>query len=218
MSGFRQRMREWLALRVAMLARAGQDAADRRTLPRFANVPRNLHFESPRRIINAGHISIGDDVSLGPGCMLNALRRYPGPFMRGAPEVEQQTFEPSIALGNRVSATGYLTVGAVKSVIIEDDALLASHIFISDNLHGMGRVDVPYKYQPLDRIAPVVIGRGSWIGEHVVILPGVTIGEMCVVGAGSVVTKSLPPRTVAVGSPARVIKQWSDDKGGWVDA
>ena len=218
MSGLRQRMREWLALRVAMLARAGQDAADRRTLPRFANTPSNLHIESPRRILNAAHIHIGDDVSLGPGCMLNALRRYPGPFMRGAPEVEEQTFEPSIRLGSRVSATGYLTIGAAESVTIEDDALLASHIFISDNLHGMGSVDLPYKYQPLDRIAPVVIGRGCWIGEHVVVMPGVTIGEMSVVGAGSIVTKSLPPRTVAVGSPARVIKQWSDEQGGWIAA
>ena len=53
---------------------------------------------------------------------------------------------------------------------IEDDALLASHIFISDNRHGYSRVDIPYKYQPLEGIAPVVVGRGCWIGEHVVIM------------------------------------------------
>ena len=73
-------------------------------------------------------------------------------------------------IGDRVSATGYLTIGAVDSVVIEDDVLMASNIYIGDNLHGTARADVPYKYQPLDRISPVVVGRGSWIGEHVVIL------------------------------------------------
>jgi acetyltransferase-like isoleucine patch superfamily enzyme len=218
MSGLRARLRRWIAVRLALLVRSADDEVSRLTLPRFANEPSNLRIESPRRIVNPGFITIGDDVSLGPGCLLNAIRRYPGAFMAGAPDVERQQFTPRISIGNRVSATGYLTVGAVQSVTIEDDALLASHIFIADNLHGMGRTDVPYKYQPLDRIAPVVIGRGSWIGEHVVVLPGVTIGEFAVVGANSVITQDVPARSVAVGAPARVIRRWSDDQGGWIDA
>ena len=150
--------------------------------------------------------------------MLNAIRRYPGAFRAGAPAVETQSFEPSIRIGDRVSATGYLTIGAVDSVVIEDDALLASHIFIGDNLHGTARTDLAYKYQPLSRIAPVVIGRGCWIGEHVVVLPGVTVGEYSVIGANSVITESVPARSVAVGAPARVIRRWSEKEGDWVDA
>jgi acetyltransferase-like isoleucine patch superfamily enzyme len=216
MRGLRTRLRQWLAVRLALLVRSAEDEVSRLTLPRFATEPSNLRFEMPRRIVNPACISIGDDVSFGPGCMLNAIRRYPGAFMAGAPEVERQEFTPRITIGNRVSATGHLTVGAVESVTIEDDALLASYIFIADNLHGMNQVDVPYKYQPLDRIAPVVIGRGCWIGEHVVILPGVTIGEYAVVGANSVVTESVPARSVAVGAPARVVRRWSDERGSWV--
>jgi lipopolysaccharide O-acetyltransferase len=55
-----------------------------------------------------------------------------------------------------------------------------------------------------------------WIGEHVVILPGVRIGEYSVIGANSVVTESVPARSVAVGAPARVVRRWSDERGSWV--
>jgi len=59
----------------------------------------------------------------------------------------------------------------------------------------------------------VIIGRHVWIGANSTILPGVTIGDRCVVGAGSVVTRDLPPNSVAVGAPARVIRS-VDDPGG----
>ncbi|MBE7187857.1 DapH/DapD/GlmU-related protein, partial [Jatrophihabitans endophyticus] len=53
---------------------------------------------------------------------------------------------------------------------------------------------------------PVVIGDNVWLGAHVVVTSGVTIGERCVVGANSVVTRDLPPFSVAVGAPARVVR------------
>ena len=211
-----RKLKRAVGLRLGVLIRSLDEELDRRSLPGFANSPKNLHFQTPRRISNANCIWIGDDVSLGPGCLLSATRRYPGNFMQGAPEITQQEFEPEIHIGNRVSATGYLTIGAASRVEIGDDALLASHIFISDNQHGHSRVDLPYKYQPLEKIAPVIIGAGCWIGEHVVIMPGVTIGEMSIVGANSVVTQSVPARSIVVGSPARVIRQWDAAEEGWV--
>ena len=57
-----------------------------------------------------------------------------------------------------------------------------------------------------DVAAPIVVDRNVWIGADSIILPGVTIGEGAVIGAGSVVTKDVPPYTVAVGNPARVVK------------
>lgn len=210
------RLRRWLAVRLAMMIRSVGPEVDQLTLPKFANSPRNLIFQSPRRISNPADITIGDDVSFGPGCMLHASRKYPGAFMRGREGVEPVHYTPSIRIGDRVSATGHVTIAAVSSVIIDDDVLLASHIFISDNMHGTSRVDIPFKYQPLERIAPVRIGRGCWIGEHAVILPGVVIGESSVVGANSVVTRSVPPRCVVAGAPARVLRSWDDEKREWV--
>ena len=136
--------------------------------------------------------------------------------MQGAPEVEIQEFDPVIRIGDRVSVTGSLTIGAVNRVEIGDDALLASHIFISDNQHGRSSTDLPFKYQQLEKISPVTIGRGCWIGEHVVIMPGVTVGEMSIVGANSVVAESVPPRCIVVGCPARVVRQWDSDAEIWV--
>jgi acetyltransferase-like isoleucine patch superfamily enzyme len=215
MRGLLRKLTRRIAVRLNLLVRSVDNEVDRLTLPKFANEPRNLRFESPRRISNPDCIWIGDDVSLGPGCLLSATRRYPGAFMQGAPDVEVQEFKPVIRIGHRVSATGYLTLGATTSVEIGDDVLLASHIFVSDNQHGHSQTELPYKYQPLEKIGPVTIGRGCWIGEHVVIMPGVEIGEMSIIGANSVVTESVPPRCIAVGTPAQVIRRWSGARESW---
>ena len=212
----RRRILNWFAIRIALLLRSVEQDVNQKTLPKFRNNPRNLLIEPPHRLVNTQHIEIGDDVSLGPGCMINAIQRYPGPFMSGVPdEIESQHHNPSIKIGNRVSATGYLTIGACSSVVIEDDVLIASHVFISDNSHGRSRTDIPYKYQSLEGIADVVIGQGCWIGEHAVIMPGVTIGAYAIIGANSVVNRDIPPRCIAAGSPIRIVKVWDDQTASW---
>jgi len=212
----RNRIRRAIGIKLGLLVRSVDAELDRRTLPAFANKPGNLTIQSPRRISNPECIWFGDDVSLGPGCLLSPTRRYPGAFMQGGPDVSTQEFDPEIRIGNRVSATGYLTIGAVRSVEICDDVLLASHIFIADNQHGHSGVDLPFKYQPLEKIAPVRIEQGCWIGQHVVIMPGVTIGEHSIIGANSVVLESVPSRSIAVGSPAVVIRRWDAATAQWV--
>lgn len=217
MAGLRKRMGKWIGNRLARLIRASDVDLVNEPLPKFGSEPQNLRVQAPWRISNAQKITMGDDVTLGPGCLINPICRYPGRFMSGLPDgVEPQTFEPSIVIGDRVSATGYLGLSAVQSVVIEDDVLIASHVFISDNSHGRASAHIPYKYQQLEDIAPVVIGRGSWLGEHAVIMPGVHVGEFSIVGANSVVTKDVPPRSIVVGAPARVVRQWSDESSGWV--
>lgn len=215
MRGLIRKLKRRIAIKLGLLVRSVDEEVNRLTLPKFANEPKNLHFASPRRISNSNCIWIGDDVSLGPGCLLSATRKYPGAFMQGAPGVETQQFDPVIRIGDRVSATGYLTIGATTLVEIGDDVLFASHIFIGDNQHGHADTELPYKYQPLEKIAAVSIGRGCWIGEHVVIMPGVAIGEMSIIGANSVVTRSVPARSIVAGSPARVVKEWNSDSGSW---
>lgn len=79
--------------------------------------------------------------------------------------------------------------------------------------HGYERLDVPIAAQNQPE-SPIRIGDGTWLGHHVVVLPGVTIGRHVVVGAGSVVTEDLPDYCVAVGSPARVIRRYLN--GEWV--
>lgn len=96
-----------------------------------------------------------------------------------------------------------------QHVKIGNQVLIASNVLISNENHGIDpESDLPYMDQPLTAKS-VEIGDGCWIGEKACILPGVTIGKMSVIGAGSVVTRDVPPYSVVAGSPARVIKQYN---------
>jgi acetyltransferase-like isoleucine patch superfamily enzyme len=189
----------------------------KQSLPRFANTPKSLTIELPWRILNPECISWGDDVWIGPGAFISAQRRYPSRSLAHPHKrYEVQTFCPCIQFGHRVSSSGNLVIAAAQQITIGDDVMFASNVTLLDNFHGFEDPCVPYKYQPLFRIAPVEVKRGCWIGQNVVILPGVEIGEMSIVGANSVVTESLPDRVIAAGAPARVIKQWDDDRREWM--
>lgn len=87
-------------------------------------------------------------------------------------------------------------------------------MFITDNNHGMNPESIiPYKNQDIT-CAKVKIGRGCWIGERCIILPGAEIGDKCIIGAGNIVTGMIPPYSITVGIPARVIKSWNGKE--WV--
>jgi acetyltransferase-like isoleucine patch superfamily enzyme len=186
-------------------------------LPRFANSPKNLKIELPRRMFDTHLISIGNDVSIGPGALLVPQTFYPTKVM-SHPEIEHdvQKFNPRINIGNRVTSTGLLTIAAMQEVTIEDDVMLALNVLISDGMHGYENANEPYKYQKMWKIAPVLIKQGCWIGQNVVIMPGVTVGELSIIGANSVVTKNIPNRSIAVGAPARVVKNWDETHRRWV--
>ncbi len=90
-------------------------------------------------------------------------------------------------------------------IFIGDNCLIGHNTVIATLNHGM----LPDERGDLIP-SPVHIGSGVWIGSGSIILPGVTIGDNAVIGAGSVVTKDIPADTVAVGSPAKVIKSIYD--------
>jgi acetyltransferase-like isoleucine patch superfamily enzyme len=116
-----------------------------------------------------------------------------------------------ISIGSRVVIRpGTMLHGETKtlahSISIEDDVLIGCgvHIYVENHLFndiGLSIID-----QGHAQAQKVILKKGCWIGANVIILPGVTIGENSVIGAGSIVTKSIPDYTVAVGNPARVIR------------
>jgi acetyltransferase-like isoleucine patch superfamily enzyme len=188
------------------------------TLPKFANKQSNLNIPLPRTIKNPEYIHIGDDVTLGPYCSLKATTEYRY-LVRGSEnkiEEHMQKFHPIIRIGNRVSATAGLQIAALMNITIEDDVMFAANIFMCDAQHGYESTDIPYIYQPMGSAEPITIKKGCWIGQNVTILPGVTIGEFCIIGANSVVTKSIPEKTIAFGNPAKVIKRWDSSQSKWV--
>ena len=206
-----------IGILVACHSQKYQAIVARKLLPHFANNPRNVNIDLPRNIVNPDRIFLGNDIYLGPNSLLIALTGYPGPTMQH-PEKKgmKQTFDSKISIGSRVTSTGQLQVAAMSEVTIEDDVMFATNVNITDGFHGYTRMDEPYKYQEIIRIQPIRIKQGCWVGQNVVIFPGVTIGEMTIIGANSVVTKSVPDRCIALGSPAKIIKKWDADKADWV--
>jgi lipopolysaccharide O-acetyltransferase len=161
----------------------------------------------PFDIRNKRNIKIGKNFTTGVGCRIEA---FPLTI----------SMKTCIKIGNNVQINDYVHIGAVGSIIIGDNVLMASKIYISDHNHGGyddERSDHPLS-NPIDRLPickPVVIGNNVWLGESVCILPGVTIGEGSIIGALSVVSKNIPAYTIAVGSPARVVKQFNFETNKW---
>lgn len=111
----------------------------------------------------------------------------------------------NIELGDRVKFNSGCWVNGFGGLVLEDDANVGPRTLIHTANHITSSRDLPMAHQGWDS-KPVRIGRDAWIGMGCIILPGVSIGEGAIVGAGSLVTKDVPPFGVAVGSPARVIK------------
>ena len=101
-------------------------------------------------------------------------------------------------LGVQIAAVGLVEIGA--------HCMFANGCFITDANHRFDDPERPVPWQGFTTKGPTRIGDNVWCGANVVITSGVTVGERSVIGANSVVTRDLPPRSIAAGSPARVLK------------
>ena len=117
-----------------------------------------------------------------------------------------------ISIGNRVIIRpncmffGETDENITNTIKIEDDVMIGAGVHIYINNHKFETLDIPLIDQGYYDAKPVVLKKGCWLGANVIVLPGVTIGVNSVIGAGSVVTKSIPDGVVATGNPAKVIK------------
>lgn len=93
-----------------------------------------------------------------------------------------------------------------NGVTIGNNVMMGPDVLIYTQNHRTDRTDIPMMQQGFQEVKPVVIEDDVWIGARVCILPGVRIGEGSVIGACAVVAKDVPPYSVAVGNPARVVK------------
>jgi acetyltransferase-like isoleucine patch superfamily enzyme len=113
--------------------------------------------------------------------------------------------EGTLSVGDRTSFGHHCTIGVKGSVRIGSDCLIAELVSIRDSDHVFADRSRPYRLQG-HATSPIEIGNNVWIGSQVVVTRGVCIGDNSVVGAGSVVTASIPPNCLAAGAPARVIR------------
>lgn len=174
-------------------------------------VGRGFHVCSGALIQGGQHISIGNGFYAGRLLWIEAVSEYAG-----------VTYNPVIDIGDGVTCSQSVHIAANRSVTIADGVLFGSKVHVTDHSHGSysGAVQDHPAIPPARRVlAPgraVRIERNVWLGDGVVVLPGVTIGEGCVIGANSVVSHSLPPHVVAVGSPAIPIKRYDAESRLWL--
>jgi acetyltransferase-like isoleucine patch superfamily enzyme len=159
----------------------------------FAKFGRKSSLMYPVRLSGEGRIAIGDCVSIGPGSWLQTL-----------PDGENRTV--AVEIGSGASIAGACVLSAVRSVVLEKSVLLARNVYVSDHIHRYTQIGVPILEQGVDKVRPVLIRQGAWLGQNVVVCPGVTIGRGAVIGANSVVNRDIPDFCVAAGAPARVLK------------
>ena len=163
---------------------------------------RSIIMWPPTTIFNEQYISIGSHTMIGQHVALSA-GMIPGQLC---------VTSPVVRIGDRcLIGRGSGIVGHF-SIEIGNDVWTGHHVYITDQNHGYEDVSRPISQQAQPERA-VRIGDGSWLGHGCIVLPGVSIGRHVVVGANSVVTHDLPDYCVAVGAPARVIRQFID--GVW---
>ena len=101
-------------------------------------------------------------------------------------------------LGINCRVRGPLTIG--------NDVMMGPDVVIMTNSHNFDRIDIPMNVQGSAIPKKVIIGNDVWIGTRVIILPGVTIGNGVIIGAGAVVTKDIPDMAIVGGCPAKIIR------------
>lgn len=125
-----------------------------------------------------------------------------------------------LVFGNDIQINDFVHIAAAEHVEIGNNVLIAGKVFITDINHGNysdGIISSPNEH-PKNRALsskPVIIHDDVWIGELVSILPGVEIGKGCIIGANSVVTKSIPDFCIAAGNPAKIIKIYDEFSKKW---
>ena len=166
----------------------------------FVGAESLITLGSPVHFIGGKYIRIGKNVTLGKEADLQAIYRW---------ENCGQTFTPQIILGDNVVIAPYTRIGCINRVEIGEWTTTGRHVYITDHTHGdvtYEQLSLPPRHRPLYSKGPVKIGAYVHLGEKCCIMPGVTIGDHSVIGAGSIVTHDIPPYSVAAGIPAKVLK------------
>jgi acetyltransferase-like isoleucine patch superfamily enzyme len=167
--------------------------------------------------------SYGKDVYIEPGVVINRpryvhiadrvrIKRYTNINLHPR---DKDSKEGLLFIGKYTTINEGTIISAFNQIVLEDDVGIAPYVCIIDNSRMPMDINRPLKDQDLVT-GPVRIGAGSWLAYNVCVLPNVTIGRHCVIGALSVVNSNIPSYSMAVGAPARVVKRYDFNRKEWV--
>lgn len=167
------------------------------------------------RFFNLPQVTWGNFLKLGDHVYISALGKHGisfgnnvgiGAHSRIVLSTSLNQLGEFIKIGNNVGIGEFAYLGGAGGLEIGDDCIVGQYLSCHPENHRYDNPHELYRLQGVDRKG-IRIGRNCWIGSKVTILDGVTIGDNCVIAAGSVVTKSIPANSVIGGVPARIIKQ-----------
>lgn len=162
-------------------------------------------FVSPFiQCVGLDRVSLGDRSRINRNTRLLALKAY-----------RSQSFNPQINIGKNVSIGFGCTLSCINSIEIGDNVTIGDNVYIADSHHDYRDAQFSILDQPL-LSGQVSIGSGAWVGYGAFVAGNVSLGEYSVVGANSVVTRSVPAYTVVAGAPAKPVKRFSHDLGKWI--
>jgi len=170
----------------------------------FGDIGKGALIYPPFHSNNASEVYLGANCQIHPGGWIDTISEYSGVKHTGRIEIGDGTY-----FGHRVH------IGACRNMVIGKDVVVADNVYISDLFHGFDDINLPVLLTPLVSPGPIVIEDQVWLGERVCVMPNVRIGKHSVIGANSVVTRDIPPYSVAVGIPARVIKKFNPVTSQW---
>ena len=191
--GLRTRLRDWIDLperRFAFYARIKAPWHRRR----FAEFGERSVLVKPRVIKGGRKIAVGKRVLIYPDASLSVER--------DAWDIEG----PRLTLADGVVLQSNVTITCAERIELAASAAIGANTLISDNDHTIDGTAESILGNPIVS-APLRIGRGAWVGNNCAIVKGAQIGDFCVIGANSVVRSEIPPYSIAVGAPARVVGQ-----------
>lgn len=169
---------------------------------KFLSYGKNSVIDYPSNIPNKEFVSIGENTTILKNSRIQVYNYLTGE-------------NANVIIGNNCYICTNLSILAGANVTIGNDVLIASNVLITSEDHGINpESEIPYMNQPLN-CKPVSIGDGTWIGEKVSILSGVSIGKKCVIGTNAVVTKNIPDYSIAVGIPAKIVKKYNFETHSW---
>lgn len=160
----------------------------------------NVYFRMPTYLGNMKYMKIGDGTCIGKRVMIQATDKF-----------GNNSFKPSIIIGKNCNIGDDSNIQCCNKIQLGNGVLLGRKVMINDTTHGAferEQLNIQPSERPLYSKGEIIIEENVWIGEMVSVLGNVRIGRGAVIGAGSVVTKDVPSFGLAVGSPAKVIKQF----------
>lgn len=147
----------------------------------------------------------GSTIIIGKGARLRSRSRGNAIGVNHAVILRTQSANAVLKIGERTGISG-ASICALESITIGDDVMIGSNVVIADNDFHPLNPDERKAGLTGKRAEAVTIGDGVWVGADVYVCKGVSIGENTVIGAKSVVSKSLPPNCIAAGNPAKIIR------------